>query len=141
MSDERIRELERRVAGGDPDAQAQLDIEILRICEHKGEQYLSMVGGMWGTGHMWCSDCGTCMSDPEQEPRPHGARKHREFTEAIKKGQARLNAMTDEEREQWNREVLEKMRESRAKLAEQLKPAKLAEQLKPFQQNQRRRYY
>ena len=137
MSDEEIRGLERRVAGGDADAQVLLDAAILRICEHKGEQYLSMVGGLWGTGHMWCSDCGTCMSDPSQEPRPRGARKHREFCEAIEKGQARIDAMTPEEREVWDRELVVKLRASRAKLAEQLKPFQTQRRRLP---RQHRRY-
>ena len=82
MSDKRIRELERRVAAGDPDAQRELDAQRIRICEHEPQSYAT-IGELRPELTVWCKLCGVCMSDPTRDPNPAGLRAQQEFDDLI----------------------------------------------------------
>jgi hypothetical protein len=111
--DKHLQKLKRQAAAGDPVAQAAYDQAFLKVCTHKKGTYLGLIGGMWGTGAQWCAACGKCMSDPEQPPRPEGARGHRKFTKSMKAAAERLENMTPAEREEFDERLREKLREHR----------------------------
>lgn len=133
MADEQIQSLARLSAAGDLDARKSYYAELIRTCEHKGEQFLSMrEQSLWGHGEMWCSDCGVCLSNPSLEPRPENAAENRRLTESAKKFEERMAKMTPAEKAQWKKELVEGI-EAR------LNGEKMRKMLRPFRQGRTRR--
>ena len=99
-------------------------------CKHKKTMTLSM-GSLWGPFEVFCRKCGVCTSNPDVEPRLEEIKGYieqdRQMQEALDRHEAKLAAMTPEEREQWEKELHEGI-EAR------LNSAEFQEQLRPFRQ-------
>lgn len=90
-------------------------------CEHK-ETYVAGLGSLWGPFERFCSDCGFCTTNSEVPARPEAAKKHREMEESFRKAVERLEAMTPEEKAEYDKKLLEKLRAGRKDLEKQLRP-------------------
>ena len=90
-------------------------------CEHKNRFPVAR-GSLWAKWDWFCIACGICPGDPSVPPRPELALEERERNMQMADAIERYEAMTEEEREVHQAEIVEGINESLKNLEEQLKP-------------------
>jgi hypothetical protein len=87
------------------------------------------MGSLWGPFEVFCRKCGVCTSNSDVEPRLEDVKRSieegRKMQEAADRLEAKLAAMTPEEKEQWQKDLVKG-------IEERLNSDELKKQFKPF---------